>query len=350
MDKTVLIAIISAVASLIVATISLIAVLLNGKNTSRTSESIERLKNEFIQNNRSKDILTSELIETLQNLKVSTQAIQSLRNEIQRFKYDKEIAVKTGVFEKIRDATTSVIDSYSISHTSLSQTEKAVFHSSKNIAIDCQMTAERVLNNMKKNKKSNIPEIDSDIYEKFDYLQIRLSEAQTILRECRAERLLELSQVSLTRTDKVKKKIIWIDDEPRILNSFFEEIRLSLDVQVDFYSGVESAIYLLQNNYYDLIITDVMMPYNGGDLDYSLEEDGLRLGWFLTKKIRSGAWDNKNNHFALSKTPVIIFSDIMNNSIFTEIEKDSRTMLAQKSDYLPDEFTELVSSVLFEKI
>ncbi len=192
-----LIAIISAIASLMVAITSLIAVLINSKNTSQTTESIERLKNQFAQSNRSIDILDSELKATLQSLRDSIQAIQNLRDEIRRLRLDKEIAVQTGVFENIHNAAKAVIDCYSVSQTSFSEIEKEIFHTSKNIALQCQSIATRNLLDTRKSSKT----IDPMIYGEFDDLQMKLLDAQRSLWDCRAERLLGLSQASVIKSD-----------------------------------------------------------------------------------------------------------------------------------------------------
>lgn len=137
-----------------------------------------------------------------------------------------------------------------------------------------------------------------------------------------------------------KRRILWVDDEPRCIDACVFYLVEVLNVEVDLYSTVESAIYQLQTNCYDLIITDLMMP-----LEISLEipyEDTYQAGAFLIKEIRSGIWDNENNNFALSKTPIILWTNAYHEIEFERIEK---ILVINKAEFLLDEFSEIVRSV-----
>ncbi len=140
-----------------------------------------------------------------------------------------------------------------------------------------------------------------------------------------------------------KKKILFIDDEPLYAKNYTFALEHFLDIEFDLYSTVESAIYLLQTNYYDLIITDLMMR-----VEIPLEatfKDRFYGGAFLIKKIRSGVWDSKDNNFALSKTPIILLSNACHEIDFEQIE---RLMVFEKN-LRPSQLTEIVRSILFEE-
>lgn len=199
MENTVLIAIISAVASLFVAVTSLIAILINSRNTSRTVESVERLKNDFARATRFSEILDEDLKAALQALKISVEAIQKLKNEIQRFRKDKDAALATGVIEGIQKASRNIIENYETSLAILSQFERDTFHQAKEYASDCETLAQNILS-IPRQKKSKIPPaVAPEVYNEFDKLHTDLSDTQRILVDSRYERMLGLSQNSMIK-------------------------------------------------------------------------------------------------------------------------------------------------------
>lgn len=202
MDNALIVAIIAGTASLLVALTSLITTLINGRITYRTAESVERLKNEFSYSNRLLDILDLETKTTLQNLKDSIQAIQKLKNEMQRFKIDKESALATGVLDKINEAAIGVIENFNLSQTSLSELERKTLHRAKNIAIYTKTDIEQLVLKMKKYKKADLVKGISENFDSFDKFHNELSENQRILWDCRADRILNLSQNSLIKLPK----------------------------------------------------------------------------------------------------------------------------------------------------
>lgn len=200
MDSTLIVALIAGIASLVVAVVSMIATLINGKNTTRTAESLERLKNDFSHSNRALDILDSETKATLQNLKDSIHVIQKLRNEMQRFRIDKETALATGLLEKINSAAESVIETYNSVQATLSEDEKDAFHNSKKLASLTQLAVQKFeIKTRRYNKAALLKAIPQDLV-KMDELEIELAEKQRILWTCRAERILDLSQKSVIKS------------------------------------------------------------------------------------------------------------------------------------------------------
>lgn len=76
-------------------------------------------------------------------------------------------------------------------------------------------------------------------------------------------------------------KILYIDDEEDLLDlasSFFEDENLPIDICTDF----DSALALIRNNHYDLIISDANMPTGSGyDLFSIGKSEGHIKGKFI---------------------------------------------------------------------
>lgn len=96
------------------------------------------------------------------------------------------------------------------------------------------------------------------------------------------------------------KRVLYIDDEADLLDlaaSFFEEENLPIDTCTDF----NTALKLIRENSYDVIITDAKMPSGSGyDLYKSVKAEDKFKGKFIlvTGNIQTIGEENKH-HFDL---------------------------------------------------
>lgn len=146
--------------------------------------------------------------------------------------------------------------------------------------------------------------------------------------------------------------ILFIDDEPKKMESYIEEIKLSkiknttTNYVVKFISNIDEALDYWNNQQknIDLLILDVMMPV-GDYLNISSAQDGLRTGICFYEKIR------KEN----SEIPIIIFtnvpeqSEILKNKKLNEDCNNHITLFLQKENYLPFQLMEEISKFIPEK-
>jgi DNA-binding NtrC family response regulator len=91
-----------------------------------------------------------------------------------------------------------------------------------------------------------------------------------------------------------KNNILVIEDNNFVLEVLIESLSKDLNVNVEGASTIESAIFYLRKDYFNLIITDWY-------LDHELSTD-------LLIRIREGEFDSDKNHLKTSKTPIVIYS------------------------------------------
>ncbi len=130
--------------------------------------------------------------------------------------------------------------------------------------------------------------------------------------------------------------ILFIDDESRGINSFVEELKLSA-YDVILKNDVDSAYKYLEENHnkIQLVILDVMMP-PGKILKDADTDDGLRTGVHFHEKIRGKFFD----------LPIIVFTNFSNEELEEKINKDEKSRLLRKHDYLPFELVEEIQDFL----
>lgn len=136
----------------------------------------------------------------------------------------------------------------------------------------------------------------------------------------------------------MKPLIVYVDDEPRLIDSYIRE--LQFDYEVKHFSDVDKLFEFLakKNNNVQLLILDVMMP-PGNQLTLEQTQDGLKTGLVLYEKIRK---DNR-------ELPIIIFTNITKdeqNEIVKKIDQDKKARFLQKEDYLPFELVDEVQSFI----
>ncbi len=131
--------------------------------------------------------------------------------------------------------------------------------------------------------------------------------------------------------------ILFVDDEPRGIDSFLEELRFS-GYQVTPKDDIDSAEQYLQqyHNKIQLVILDIMMP-PGETLRAKDTDNGMKTGILFRNHIRSNFPD----------MPIILFTNFHPDAqLKQEINDDPKSLLLQKYNYLPFELVEEIKIFL----
>lgn len=131
--------------------------------------------------------------------------------------------------------------------------------------------------------------------------------------------------------------ILFVDDEPRGIDSFIEELRLS-GYPVISKDDIDSAEQYLQQHHdkIQLVILDIMMP-PGGTLIAKDTDNGMKTGILFRNQIRSKFPD----------MPIILFTNFRPDAqLKQEINDDPKSLLLQKYNYLPFELVEEIEKFL----
>jgi len=133
--------------------------------------------------------------------------------------------------------------------------------------------------------------------------------------------------------------ILFVDDEPRRMDSFVQELRYS-GYEVEFQQDVDSAFRYIQKNAekLDLIILDILMP--PGEITREMDTDfGLRTGICFLDIVK------KN----FPSIPIFVLTNtyVNDDPWFNEnITGDKKVRLLYKMDLLPFELAEKVQDIL----
>ncbi len=136
----------------------------------------------------------------------------------------------------------------------------------------------------------------------------------------------------------MKPLIIFVDDEPRLIDAYIRELEFGYEVQ--HLSNINNLLNLLKqkSKQIKLLILDIMMP-PGNILSLENTQHGLKTGLLLYETIR------KDN----SQLPIIIFTNVTKdeqNEIVKKINQDKKAKFLQKEDYLPFELSDEIKSFL----
>lgn len=137
----------------------------------------------------------------------------------------------------------------------------------------------------------------------------------------------------------MKKIILFIDDENRGMESYYQELRLEFKNQyeIKFINDIDKANQFLEQNpkNIQLIILDVMMPL--GEIFKSIDaDDGLKTGIRFYEKIRQD----------FPQLLIIMFTNYFNEELETKINADQNSLFLHKEDYLPFELTDEIKEIL----
>lgn len=130
--------------------------------------------------------------------------------------------------------------------------------------------------------------------------------------------------------------ILFVDDEKRRMKSYVEELELS-NFQVEFKPDVDSALeaFAQHQDQIELLILDIMMP-TGDSFSDNQTTHGLRTGFAFYQKIRE---QNPN-------LPIVIFTNVSDESLVKEINQDKQSAFCQKDSFLPFKLAEKVQAML----
>lgn len=126
----------------------------------------------------------------------------------------------------------------------------------------------------------------------------------------------------------MKKKILFIDDEPRRIQSYVDELEKS-GYEVEPATDVDYAfVYFVKNmKKIDLLIMDVMMPPGENCKDQDAQTElGLRTGILLSDKIRQIDTD----------VPIIVLTNVVDD----ELEKK---MMVEKIEFFKKKIIFLIN-------
>lgn len=131
--------------------------------------------------------------------------------------------------------------------------------------------------------------------------------------------------------------IYWIDDDINTLTAFVDEFK-DAGIEIRLFKTVDELYEeAKKNKNIDAFIIDVMLPY--GDM-YSSKETaaGTVTGINLIKSLREVQ--------EFSKTPIFVFTGVINETAEHYAEKLGATILKNKKSIWPDELVGSIKKVL----
>lgn len=175
MDEKILLALIVAGTSVVVAFVSLCASLLTSRNASRSARFIEELRADLQTSSSARQVADTELKTTLQSLKGSMTAIQIVKDEIQlALAASSDDADREECLRRLRIAKDNLFKAYQDNHPNLTREESAALHKAKNAVADLDRQF-----------------VSEAAYAALYATRERLSDLQDLLRDSLATRLIE---------------------------------------------------------------------------------------------------------------------------------------------------------------
>lgn len=192
METKVTIALIAAAASLLVALISAVTALITNRASSRTAQSVEYLRQSFANENRKAEISNTEMIASLESLRLAMQALQRIKDEIQLITQARGSSLDAAeALARIRSATLEMLEVNQKHHPNLDPLEAIVLHRAKNISIVIEQVLLEGLGG-----KRYASELDDERYRALLQHRTALTDAQNLLRDHRTDRLIRDSLTS----------------------------------------------------------------------------------------------------------------------------------------------------------
>jgi CheY-like chemotaxis protein len=129
--------------------------------------------------------------------------------------------------------------------------------------------------------------------------------------------------------------ILFVDDEPRELDSYKLELEMS-GYDLVFEPDVDNALQFLEENQNEIkiLILDLMMPV--GKAFENAPHEGMRTGMDFYDRIRK----------TLPSLPVIIFTNVTDEQVESKFGKETNCWFLRKANFLPYELAEKVDSIL----
>jgi DNA-binding response OmpR family regulator len=137
------------------------------------------------------------------------------------------------------------------------------------------------------------------------------------------------------------KKLLIVDDEPDILEVLEEEIHQACaNCSVDKATNYEEAVKLLESNYYDLAILDIM-GVNGFDLLESAVLRNLRVVMLTAHALNPEALKKSHDFGAMAYLPKDKLGEIvpfLEDALEHEYEPNWKRLLNKMEKYFEEQF------------
>lgn len=132
-------------------------------------------------------------------------------------------------------------------------------------------------------------------------------------------------------------KILFIEDDDLLRSLFSEALTLDTERTYTILSALDlkSGKEILQHAQPDIIVLDLILPYDKTSNQNDLSE---KMGLTLLKEIKQDS--------RLQSIPVIIFSNLGDESIKKETLKAGATEHLMKSETTPEKFLEIIKRLL----
>ena len=131
------------------------------------------------------------------------------------------------------------------------------------------------------------------------------------------------------------KRILFVDDEDWSVTPYFPKLQ-DANVDVDLAKDGDEALGLLQNNKYDLLVLDIMLP-PGSKIGKQVEP--RKAGAILLQLIRQGEVPNMKTS---TQVPVVIVTAVIDHQLAENLKPLAVTEVFQK----PAPFDEVTDKLL----
>jgi CheY-like chemotaxis protein len=130
--------------------------------------------------------------------------------------------------------------------------------------------------------------------------------------------------------------ILFVDDEAFRMENDIEELRFR-GYEVHLARTADEAVEFLQSNWRGVsgVICDVMMPH-GSRFTEEETRGGLRTGVSFFQWTRA-RWPN---------IPFVIFTNVSNEALRQQLEREPKCIYIEKRDFLGDAFTDQVQKLI----
>jgi CheY-like chemotaxis protein len=285
-----IIALIAASTSVLVAIISLIVSVISNRQSARSSQEIEKLKYDFSRASALETLNDSQLSESLKALQLAIKSIQRVKDEIQVVLSAIEMpAEPKPLMEGVKLAREQMFACYEEQMATLDNDDARIVHKAKNTSLQVEALIKRSLPT-----KTELITLPEEMHEPLSNLRMNLTELQQSLRDSRADKLMRrlgdvgLQESSQMVTSEMKNRneatrslmpasleglrLLVVDDQeglPEMLSLFMTRN----GVNVRWAKSAVEALDLVIRWKPQLLVSDVMMP----------DEDGH----WLIKQVRS---------------------------------------------------------------
>jgi hypothetical protein len=178
-------AIIASVTSLVVAITSLFTALLSSRQSARSAQMLEKLRNDIAHKRLTDDMRDARLNDNLKALRANIEAIQQVKDEIQLVLSAVESSLDTqSAIGYVRTAREALFDRYEASLADLSDAEAKACHRAKNVSLAVENTLLSGLHEC-----ANASGLSDPCRQRLLELRAQLTDVQHILRDIRSDKL-----------------------------------------------------------------------------------------------------------------------------------------------------------------